>query len=106
MKPKRRSLRAGEASNYKLRRILQDIDEARGYGIQLYEISLNELYSFLKDARKQKAAFEREHPKGKFKYDPEEDGQNPYDNDGLADLETEVKKKRRRSKSKSRSKRK
>ena len=94
---------SGEAERYKVRRILHDIEEARSMGIQLHTISLNELYSYLRDARKQKAEFEKHHHE-KFVYDPMEDQQFPHDTDGLDELATEATRGSRR-KRKPRSKR-
>ena len=58
------------AQDFKVRRILKDINEARSYGIHINDISLNELYSYLRDARRQRQEFEREHPGKTFIYDP------------------------------------
>ena len=44
-----------EAGAYTLRRILQDIKKAKEYGIELHnDITLNEMYSHLREAEKQK----------------------------------------------------
>ena len=54
-------------------------------GIRLHTLSLNELYTSLRDARKQKAEFEKKHHE-KFVYDAMEDQQFAHDADGLDDL--------------------
>ena len=56
---KKRSFKEKEAGKYKVRHIIRDIDEARSYGIRLHAINLNEMYSYLRDARLQKAALEK-----------------------------------------------
>ncbi len=102
-KRKRGSFTKRESDSYKNRRvkqILKDIEEARSYGISLHAITLAELYSYLKDARRQKNAFLKQHPKGEFAYDPMEDEQPPL-NDGLDELGRAVgKTARKRSKHK------
>ena len=67
-----------------------DTEEARKYGIQLNTISLNEMYSYLRDARKQRRDFERENPGKKFIYDPMESQQFAWDDDGLEELKERV----------------
>ncbi len=83
---RKRSFSRGETGAFKVRRILRDIEEARGYGIQLHTISLNDLYSSLKRARKKKDTHAKEEPHKRFVYDPEEDQQFPHDDDGLDEL--------------------
>ena len=103
---RKQSFSGGETGAYKVRRILRDIDEARRYGIQLHTISLNELYSSLKQARKQKNTFEKAHPhntRNRFVYDPENDEQPPSD-DGLDELAYKVQTPRRLEKRATRSK--
>ena len=78
------------ARSFKVSRILKDIEEARNYGIQLNTISLNDMYSYLRDARKQRRDFERENPGKKFIYDPMESQQFAWDDDGLAELKERV----------------
>lgn len=97
------SFRSGEAGRYKVRKILHDIEDARSMGIQLHTISLNELYSSLRDARKEKAGLEKHHHE-KFVYDPMEDQQFPHDTDGLDELAVKATR-GSRQKRKSRSKR-
>jgi hypothetical protein len=88
---KRQSFKRNEASKYKIRQILHDIDEARTYGISLRNnISLNELYSYLADARKQKKEHDKKRPKGRFQYDDGVEEQPPLD-DGLDELTDKVK---------------
>ena len=101
---KKQSFKSREAGKYKVRQIVRDIDEARGYGIRLHTINLNEMYSYLKDARLQKAAHQKHSPDAVFKYDPMEDQQHDYSDDGLSDLERRTRKtsKRRRSSPKKR----
>jgi hypothetical protein len=65
---------------------LQDIGEAKKYCIHLNDLTLNELYSYLKDARRQRNEFERSHPSKTFQYDPKEDQQFQYNDDGLDEL--------------------
>ena len=87
---RRQSFKRHEAGQYKVRHILHDIDEARAYGISLRNnISLNELYSYLADARKQKKEHEKKRPKDRFQYDDGEDEQPPL-NDGLDELASKV----------------
>ncbi len=69
----------------KITRILQDIGEAKSYGIHLNDLTLNEMYSYLKDARRQRNEFERSHPGKLFQYDPRED-QLQFNDDGLDEL--------------------
>ncbi len=102
-KVRKHSFKTREAGNMKIRTILRDIEEARSMGIQLHTISLNDLYSSLLAARKQKAEFEKHHHE-KFVYDPMEDQQFPHDTDGLDELATEATRGSRR-KRKPRSKR-
>ena len=82
---RKNSFKSREAGRYKVRKILDDIEEARSMGIKLHTISLNELNNYLRHARKQKAEFEQ-HLHGKFVYDPMEHQQFPHDTDGLDDL--------------------
>ena len=80
---------------------MRDIQEARKYGISLgNDVSLNQLYSLLADARKQKSQFEKKHPKGSFKYDDGEDEQPPSD-DGIDEVERNVRAKNTKRKSRS-----
>ena len=102
-KANKNSFRSGEAGQFKIRRILRDIEEAKSLGIQLHTISLNELYSSLRDARKEKAGLEKHHHE-KFVYDPMEDQQFPHDTDGLDELAVKATR-GSRQKRKSRSKR-
>ena len=98
---RKKSFRSGEASQYKVRKILKDVEEARSMGIQLHTLSLNELYNSLREARKQKAEFEKHH-RGKFVYDPMEDQQFPFHTDGLHELAVQaIRETRRKRKSKS-----
>ena len=93
-KRKRGSFTKRESDSYKnrqVKRILKDIEEARSFGISLHAITLAELYSYLKDAWRQKNAFQKKHPKGHFVYDPMEDEQPPFDN-GLDQLARTLKK--------------
>ena len=63
---------------------IQDIDEARDFGIELHnDLSLNELYSYLRDARKKRREFESKHPNKSFVDDQNESQQQAYDDDGL-----------------------
>ena len=78
------------AAGYKVRRILKDIEEGRKLGIQLHTLTLNEFYSALKHARKQKTEFEKHFPGKDFVYDAMDDQQFPYDTDGLDDLAASV----------------
>ena len=102
-KRKRGSFTKRESDSYKnrqVKRILKDIEEARSFGISLHAITLAELYSYLRDARRQKKAFLKQNPKGVFAYDPMEDEQRPL-NDGLDELGRAVgKTARKRSKHK------
>ena len=87
---RRQSFRRTEAGKYKVRQILSDIEEARSYGISLRNnISLNELYSYLADARKKKKDHEKKRPTERFKYDDGEEEQPPL-NDGLDELSSKV----------------
>ena len=88
-KRKKGSVKSSVACKFKISRILKDIEEAQTYGIHLHEISLTELYSYLNDARKQKAVFDKKNQKGRFRYDPIEDEQPP-DTDGLSELALSV----------------
>ena len=73
-----------------MRQILNDIEDARSYGISLRNnISLNELYSYLVDARRQKTDHEKKRPKETFHYDDGEEEQPPLE-DGLDDLSSKV----------------
>ena len=75
-----------QARSLQVKGILKDIDEARDFGIELHnDLSLNELYSYLHDARKQRRAFERKHPNKRFVYDQQESQQQAYDDNGLDD---------------------
>ncbi len=86
--PRRRSksgFSSRQARSLKVKGILKDIDEARDFGIELHnDLSLNELYSYLRDAREQRRAFESKHPNKTFVYDQNE-SQQAYD-DGLDEL--------------------
>ena len=63
---RRQPFKRNESGKFKIRQILNDIDEARAYGISLRNnISLNELYAYLADARKQKKEHEKKLPKEK-----------------------------------------
>ena len=53
------------------------------------------MYSYLRDARKQRREFEREHPGKKFIYDPMESQQFGWDDDGLNELKERVIQERR-----------
>ena len=55
--------------------MLEDIAEAKRYGIELNTLPLNELSSSLRGARRQRTEFERQHPGKTFKYDLGEDSQ-------------------------------
>ena len=100
-KAHKNSFRSGEAGQLKIRKLLRDIDEARRYGINLRNnISLSDMYSYLKDARKQKTKFEKEYAKGVFRYDDGEDEQ-PASDDGLDEVERKVRVKNKRRKSRS-----
>ena len=99
-----------ERDSYATRRVnkvLQDIDEARGFGIKLHKcLTLNDLYTYLQDAREQSAEHYKRDPGGNFVYDPME-SQQPADDDGLDQLSKRVQaQRRRRSRSKKRSSRK
>ena len=52
-------------------------------GIKLKTLTLNELYASLRGARPQKMEFERRHPVKPFEYDPGDESQLPYHDDGL-----------------------
>ncbi len=94
----RRSPRKSSRSSYvgklarslKVTRILKDIAEARSLGIELSELSLNEMYASLQDARRQRAEYERQHPGRTFKYDSGEHRQLPYNDDGLDELKNMI----------------
>ena len=83
---KRDSFTHKHARSLKIKLILSDIAEARSYDIQLHELSLNELYAYLRDVRQQKLDWEARHPREKFLYDAGESQQFPYEDDGLAEL--------------------
>ncbi len=54
-KAHKHSFRLGESGKLKIRKLLRDIQEARSYGIALRnDISLNQLYFYLTDARNKK----------------------------------------------------
>eukprot|EP00969_Alexandrium_andersonii_P373463 15484106-Alexandrium_andersonii.AAC.1 len=89
-KSSRGSFAERHARSLKLKQILQDIAEARSYGIQLHELTLGELYSYLADARRQLHAFQAAHAGQPFRYDPQESQQFPYEDDGLDALEAAV----------------
>ena len=88
--PRRRSksgFSSRKARSLKVKGILKDIDEARDFGIELHnDLSLNELYSYLRDARKKRREFESKHPNKSFVYDQNESQQQAYDDDGLDEL--------------------
>ena len=67
---KKQSFKDREAGKYKVRQIIRDIDEARGYGIRLHTINLNDMYSYLRDARLQKAAREKHSPGALCEFNP------------------------------------
>ena len=48
------------------------------------------MYSYLRDARRQRREFEREHSGKIFKYDPMESQQFAWDDDGLDELKERV----------------
>ena len=99
-KAHKHSFRLGESGKLKIRKLLRDIQEARSYGIALRnDISLNQLYFYLTDARKQKAEFEKHNAKGEFRYDDGEDEQPPSD-DGLDEIERTVRGRKIKSRSK------
>ena len=92
-------------------RVLKDITEAREHGIELSMLTLQDLYRKLKEARRQHKLFqESKRPGETFQYDSNEDQQNPYENDGLDDLQNKVlmnyraRTKKRKSKRKSQQK--
>jgi hypothetical protein len=93
-KSKRHSFKRA-AGDYKLKKILNDIDDAKTLGVNLHsDISLNEMYSMLALARQQ---LKRHSPnRGKFKFDDMHDEQPPED-DGLDELARRIRRESKRA---------